>query len=129
MLTGVDCSVAYRISLEQRSPERYCIRQEMTLDSAVLDWMRQSRIDGLIARVDTHNIESLRELNTRIVDVRYNRKFAGIPQAETDNQRVAELAFEQLWNRGFRRFAFAGFGSRPTRRGTYLLHFDEFLEM
>ncbi len=85
------------------------LHQEMTLDSAMPDWMRQSRIDGVIARVDTHNIEPLRELKVPIVDVRCNRKFTGIPQVETDNGRVAELAFEHLWNRGFRRFAFCGF--------------------
>ena len=85
------------------------LHQEMTLDSAMPDWMRQSRIDGVIARVDTHNIDSLRELKAPIIDVRCNRKFADIPQVETDNQHVAELAFEHIWNRGFRRFAFCGF--------------------
>ena len=63
----------------------------------------------MIARVDTHTIEPLRNLGVPIVDVRCNRKFAGVPQVETDNQRVAELAFEHLWGRGFRRFAFCGF--------------------
>ncbi|MGB7346829.1 MAG: DNA-binding transcriptional regulator [Pirellulaceae bacterium] len=85
------------------------LHQEMTLDSAMPEWMRQSRIDGVIARVDTHNIESLRELRAPIVDVRCNKKFAGVPQVETDNQRVSELAFQHLWQRGFRRFAFCGF--------------------
>ena len=42
------------------------LHQEMTLDSAMPDWMRQSRIDGVIARVDAHNIESLRELRRQL---------------------------------------------------------------
>jgi LacI family transcriptional regulator len=85
------------------------LHQEMMLDSAMPDWMRRSKIDGVIARIDTHTIEPLRELKVPVVDVRCSRKFRGIPQVETDNQRVAELAFEHLWNRGFRRFAYCGF--------------------
>ncbi|MCO8124883.1 DNA-binding transcriptional regulator [Stieleria sp. TO1_6] len=85
------------------------LHQEMTLDSAMPDWMRQAKVDGVIARIDTHTIEPLRALNVPIVDVRCNRKFSGVPQVETDNHRVAELAFQHLWNRGFRRFAFCGF--------------------
>ncbi len=85
------------------------LHQEMTLDSAVPDWMRSSRINGVIARVDTHTIEPLRNLNVPIIDVRCNRKFSGVPQVGTDDQRVAELAFQHLWDRGFRRFAFCGF--------------------
>ncbi|TWT80751.1 Xylose operon regulatory protein [Planctomycetes bacterium CA13] len=83
--------------------------QEMMLDSAIPDWITGSQIDGIIARVNTDTIEPLRQLNVPIVDVFCSRKFAGVPQVETDNQRVAELAFEHLWNRGFRRFAFCGF--------------------
>ncbi|WP_345684978.1 DNA-binding transcriptional regulator [Novipirellula caenicola] len=85
------------------------LHEEMLLDSAMPDWMTNTRIDGVIARVDTHTIEPLRKLNVPMVDVRCNRKFTGVPQVETDNRRVAELALEHLWNRGFRRFAFCGF--------------------
>ncbi|TWU35039.1 AraC family transcriptional regulator [Novipirellula artificiosorum] len=85
------------------------LHQEMTLDSEMPEWMSNTRIDGVIARVDTHTVKPLRALGVPIVDVRCNRKFSGIPQVETDNQQVAELAFEHLWERGFRRFAFCGF--------------------
>ena len=85
------------------------LHQEMTLDSAIPDWIFSSRIDGVIARVDWHTIEPLRQLRVPIIDVRCNRKFTGVPQVETDNQRVAEMAFSHLWERGFRRFAFCGF--------------------
>ena len=85
------------------------LHQEMTLDSALPDWIHRSRIDGVIARIDTHTIDPLRELGVPIVDVRCSRKFTGVPQVETDNRRVAKMAFEHLWNRGFRRFAFCGF--------------------
>ena len=85
------------------------LHQEMTLDSAMPDWIHQSKVDGVIARIGTHNIKPLRKLKVPIVDVRCNRKFSGIPQVETDNEHVAELAFKHLWNHGFRRFAFCGF--------------------
>ena len=70
--------------------------------------MISSVLSGVIARVDTHTVEPLRELHVPIVDVRCNRKFPDIPQVDTDNRRVAELAFQHLWDRGFRRFAFCG---------------------
>ena len=85
------------------------LHQEMTLDSGVPDWLMNSRVRGVIARVDTHTIDPLRKLKVPIVDVRCNHNFPGIPQVETDNRRVAELAFQHLWDRGFRRFAFCGF--------------------
>lgn len=87
------------------------LHQEMMLDSAIPDWLTRSRIDGVIARVDSHTIEPLRRLNVPMVDVRCNREFVGVPQVETDNRLVAELAFKHLWDRGFRRFAFCGFRS------------------
>lgn len=85
------------------------LHQEMTIDAAMPDWIKSSAISGVIARVDTHTIEPLRQLRVPIVDVRCRREFSGIPQVETDDRAIAQLAFEHLWERGFRRFAFCGF--------------------
>ena len=85
------------------------LHQEMTIDASLPDWMIQSAISGTIARVDLHTINELSRLNVPIVDVRCRRQFPGIPQVETDDRAVAKLAFEHLWDRGFRRFAFCGF--------------------
>jgi LacI family transcriptional regulator len=85
------------------------LHQEMTLDSGVPDWLGATRICGVIARVDTQTIQPLLKLNVPIVDVCCNHKFSGVPQIETDNELVAQLAFTHLWERGFRRFAFCGF--------------------
>ncbi|KLU01169.1 transcriptional control [Rhodopirellula islandica] len=85
------------------------LHEEMTIDAGVPDWISGTRVDGVIARLDHHSIDPLRQLRVPIVDVRCNRKFTGVPQVEADNQRVAEMAFEHLWERGFRRFAFCGF--------------------
>ena len=71
--------------------------------------MKESSTDAAIAHVDTRTIDAIRQLGVPFVDVRCSRVFAGIPQVETDDRKVAELAFEHLWDRGFRRFAFCGF--------------------
>ncbi|WP_442510686.1 substrate-binding domain-containing protein [Novipirellula sp. SH528] len=85
------------------------LHEEMTIDSTLPDWLNSSGISGMIARVDEHNIAPLRGLGVPIVDVRCRHKYSGIPQVETDDQRVAELAFEHLHQRGFRQFAFCGY--------------------
>ncbi len=85
------------------------LTHEMTLDSGIPEWLFNTRVSGVISRVDKHTIEPLRKLHVPIVDVRGNRKFPGIPQVVTDNSLVAELAFNHLWERGFRRFAFCGY--------------------
>lgn len=85
------------------------LHQEMTIDAALPDWMNASAISGVIARVDSHTIDPLRQMRVPIVDVRCRRSFPGVPQVETDDRAVAKLAFEHLWERGFRRFAFCGF--------------------
>lgn len=85
------------------------LHQEMTIDVLLPEWMKESAIDGVIARVDTRTVDPLRQLGVPCVDVQCSRRFPGIPQVETDDRKVAELAFEHLWERGFRRFAFCGF--------------------
>lgn len=85
------------------------LHEEMTLDADVPNWLAESKADGVIARVDDHIIDPLRELQVPIVDVRCNRNYPGIPRVETDDRAVARLVFEHLWQRGFRRFAFCGY--------------------
>lgn len=85
------------------------LHQEMTIDFLLPEWVQASAIDGVIARVDTRTVDPLRQLGVPCVDVRCSRNFPGIPQVETNDRRVSELAFEHLWDRGFRRFAFCGF--------------------
>lgn len=85
------------------------LHQEMTLDSEIPDLMMATKISGVIARVDSQTADSLRKLNVPIVDVRCTDELIDIPQVNTDNRRIAELAFRHLWDRGFRRFAFCGY--------------------
>ncbi len=83
--------------------------EEMTIDADLPRWLSDSKADGVIARLDDHIIDPLRQLNLPIVDVRCRRRYSGIPQVETDEQVVARMVFEHLWERGFRRFAFCGY--------------------
>lgn len=85
------------------------LHEEMTLDSDLPLWLAQSEADGVIARVDDHIIEPLRQLGVPFVDVRCNRDYPGIPGLQTDVRGEAQLVFEHLWQRGFRRFAFCGY--------------------
>ncbi len=84
------------------------LHQEMTIEVFLPDWMKESKLSGVIGRLDSRIIESIRRLNVPCVDVRCAESFPGIPQVETDDRKVAQLAFEHLWERGFRRFAFCG---------------------
>ena len=85
------------------------LHQEMTIDALLPDWMQEAEIHGVIARVDRRTIGPLRQLGVPCVDVRCSQSYDGIPQVETDDRAVAKLAFEHLWDRGFRRFAYCGF--------------------
>lgn len=85
------------------------LHQEMTIDSLLPDWIGQSEIHGVIARVDSRTIEPLRRLQVPCVDVQCSRIYPDLPQVDSDDQKIARLAFEHLWEKGFRRFAFCGF--------------------
>ena len=86
----------------------YLLHEEMTIDAGLPGWLSGSNIDGVIARVDDHNVQPLESLGIPIVDVRCRRAYPGIPQLETDDKAVARLVFEHLWQR-FRNFAFCGY--------------------
>lgn len=85
------------------------LHQEMTMGDQLPDWIGHSGVSGIIARVDTHNLAPLQELGLPIVDVLRSRSDLGIPQIETDDQRVAKMALDHLIDCGFRRFAFCGY--------------------
>lgn len=97
------------------------LHQEMTIDTSLPGWMTTSSVRGVIARLDRRNVDPLREMRVPIVDVRCHETFPGIPQVETDDRLVTQLAFEHLWERGFRRFAFCGY--RSTHYSRTRLHF------
>lgn len=83
--------------------------QEMSIDAMPPDWLESSGISGVIARVDQHSVQRLRDLRVPVVDVRCRKKFEDMPRVDTDDRAVAKLAFEHLQERGFERFAYCGF--------------------
>jgi LacI family transcriptional regulator len=72
-------------------------------------WLKRTRIDGVIARIETDRIaRAVSSLRVPVVDVSSARRVSNIPWIETDDQAIAELAFEHLFERGFRHFAYCG---------------------
>lgn len=101
------------------------LHEEMTIDASLPHWLAGAGVSGVIARVDTLTLAPLRKLGVPIVDVRCRNSHTGIPQVETDDCAVAELAFHHLCERGFRKFAFCGFRDAHFS-DVRLRHFREF---
>lgn len=87
------------------------LHQEMTIESLPPAWWETSAIDGVIARVGAGNVQALLKMRVPIVDVRcvLTHSEIQIPQVETDEREVCKLAFEHLYQLGFRRMAYCGF--------------------
>ncbi len=72
-------------------------------------WLRNWKGDGVIARIETAEIaKSISKLHVPVVDLSSSRRVADIPWVETDDEAIATLAFDHLFERGFRQFAFCG---------------------
>lgn len=72
-------------------------------------WLKNTRLDGAIARIETDRIaKAVSSLKIPVVDVSSARRVANIPWIETDDPAIAKLAFDHLYERGFRHFAFCG---------------------
>ncbi|MCA8988483.1 MAG: DNA-binding transcriptional regulator [Planctomycetaceae bacterium] len=73
------------------------------------DWLNTWKGDGVIARVETQEIaEVILKSNLPAVDVSAARLIPEIPWVETDDAEIARLAFEHLYERGFRNLAYCG---------------------
>jgi LacI family transcriptional regulator len=72
-------------------------------------WLADWRGDGIIARVETPSIaQAVRKVKVPVVDVSAARLISSLPWFETDDASIAQLAYEHLKARGFKRFAFCG---------------------
>lgn len=72
-------------------------------------WLRRWQGDGIIARIETSQIARfVTQLNLPVVDLSAKRVIKNVPWVETDDAAIAKLAFEHLYERGFRNFAFCG---------------------
>lgn len=73
------------------------------------DWLARSRIDGIIARIETDEIaDTIRDRNVPTIDVSAARRVPSIPWVETDDAEIARMAVEHLLERGFRSLAYCG---------------------
>jgi LacI family transcriptional regulator len=82
---------------------------EQERGAAPPSWLKESDIDGVIARIETDAIaKAVSSLKVPVVDVSSARRVPNIPWIETDDQAIAKIAFEHLFERGFRNFAFCG---------------------
>ena len=72
-------------------------------------WLATWRGDGIIARVQNHQIANLvKQTGLPVVDVLGLVPEAGIPLVHVDDREIASLAAEHLRERGFRHFGFYG---------------------
>jgi LacI family transcriptional regulator len=72
-------------------------------------WLNLWRGDGIIARIETAELaRAVLKLGVPVVDVSAARHVPGIPWVETDDAAVSRLAFEHLYERGFRTLGFCG---------------------
>lgn len=73
-------------------------------------WLEWWDGDGIIARIETRSLaDRIARRRVPVVDVRGSVADLGVPLIDTDDQRVALLAAEHLFERGFRHCAFCGF--------------------
>jgi LacI family transcriptional regulator len=72
-------------------------------------WLSSWKGDGVIARIETEEIaKAVSGLKVPTVDVSAARRVPRIPWVETNDIKVADLAFDHLRERGFRHFAYCG---------------------
>ncbi len=82
---------------------------EQERGAAPPDWLRRWQGDGIIARIETHEIaRAVRATKLPVVDLSAGRFIEEIPWLETDDQKIATLAAEHLLERGFRNLAYCG---------------------
>jgi LacI family transcriptional regulator len=98
--------------------------QEQSLCDEVPDWLEKWEGDGILTRLDNPKmVEVLKRLRVPAVYLRIVPPNLKVPAVQTDNVATARLAFEHLQERGFRHFAFCGFGGADysdTRRDNFV---------
>ena len=73
------------------------------------DWLSTWKGDGIIARVENRRIaRAVIATGLPVVDVSAANLLPGAPWVETDDAAIARAAFDHLYERGFRSFAYCG---------------------
>ena len=85
--------------------------QERGLGDGPPPWLADWEGDGIIARVENLRLaRAIQRLNLPTVELRGRSRLPGVVTFGSNQQSVARMAAEHLLERGFRRFAFCGFG-------------------
>ncbi len=75
-------------------------------------WLRTYSGHGIIARIETKSIaRAVQATQLPAVDVSSARELSTIPWVETDDRKIAQLAIQHFFEKGFRYLAFCGEGS------------------
>ena len=75
-------------------------------------WLRTYSGHGVIARIETKSIaRAVQATQLPAVDVSSARELSTIPWVETDDRKIAQLAIQHFFEKGFRHLAFCGEGS------------------
>ena len=75
-------------------------------------WLRTYSGHGIIARIETKSIaRAVQATQLPAVDVSSARELSTIPWVETDDRKIAQLAIQHFFEKGFRHLAFCGEGS------------------
>lgn len=94
----------------QRSRDQWSIYlPELERGAPPPQWLESWHGDGIIARIETEAIATfVQRLRLPTIDVSAARRIASIPWVETDDSKVADLAYDHLRERGFQQFAYCG---------------------
>ncbi|QDT63868.1 AraC family transcriptional regulator [Calycomorphotria hydatis] len=72
-------------------------------------WLKKWQGDGIIARIETiQTAERVADISLPIVDVSAARHISSLPWVETDDVKIADLAFEHFETKLINNFAFCG---------------------
>ena len=75
-------------------------------------WLRTYSGHGIIARIETKSIaRAVQATQLPAIDVSSARELSNIPWVETDDRKIAQLAIQHFFEKGFRHLAFCGEGS------------------
>jgi LacI family transcriptional regulator len=84
--------------------------QDRGLNDPLPEWLTRSQLDGIIARVETPELaDALKQLRRPVINLSAMSTDEYFPTIDTDDEQVAELAFEHFADRGFRNLAFCGY--------------------
>jgi LacI family transcriptional regulator len=84
---------------------------ERELQSTLPRWFERWEGDGVIARIEGAEMaKAVRKLRVPVVDLRRIGTGADLPALHTDEHAVVRLVLDHFLERGFRHFAFWGFG-------------------